>query len=164
MSIDYKSWYASAKAELKRVQNERIELERSIGDRDKQIAALIQTLNAIAPLVGEAPVVEPPRDATEGCPKGLTDCIRTILQQTTEPLSAAQIRDRLEQMGFDMGSYSNPLANIHTIVKRLEPLLVEVPLPGGKKVQVPLGKRFKVGKTEITIGAMKGFKGQAKHE
>lgn len=53
---------------------------------------------------------------------GLTDAIRGVLQTSDEWLSAVQVRNRLVEDGFDFGGYtSNPLASIHTVLKRLTP-------------------------------------------
>src|SRR5262249_4213201 len=114
MPIDYTSWYQSAKAELEKLRQEKAGFEHAIAGCDQQIAALIQTMNAIAPLVGEQPVAD-----SETLAHGMTDCIRAILIRAEEPMSAAEIRDSLAEMGFDMESYSNPLATIHTILRRL---------------------------------------------
>ena len=163
MPLDYKSWYESARAELAKVREEKAELARALADRDKQIAALIQTMNAIAPLVGEQPIEEPAADDTAG---GMTDSIRSILAHAGEPLSAAEIRDRLGALGFDMASYSNPLATIHTILRRLvESYGVEiahdlnVAAPGPKKFTMPTGRVEKIVGKDFEIGKMKGFIG-----
>src|ERR1035437_2719324 len=105
MPVDYKSWFENAKAELQRVREEKAELERALALRDQQIAALLQTMIAIAPLAGEEPPEVPAAAETETPPVGMTDAIRTILSKAREPLTAGEIRDRLEDMGFDMKSY-----------------------------------------------------------
>ena len=127
--IDYRSLYDNAVSELARLEAE--------------VAALKQTIAAIAPLVGET------------APSGLTDAVRKILAEADEPLAASEIRDRLSTMGFDMKSYSNPLATIHTILRRLtESDEAHVQKPG--KVEPITGKRFVIGKD------LKGFIGIAR--
>jgi hypothetical protein len=61
-------------------------------------------MNAIAPLVGEKPLTPPAGEETEMAPGGMTDGIRAALTEAGEPLTASEIRDRLEQKGFDMKS------------------------------------------------------------
>src|ERR1700682_322396 len=107
MSIDYQAWYNNAKDELQRVQQEKAEMQGAIAERDKQIDALIQTVNALGRLLGEEFMHGPESAATEP-PAGMTDPIRAVLAQAEEPLTAAEIRDRLEATGFDIKSYSNP--------------------------------------------------------
>jgi hypothetical protein len=117
--IDYRALYDNAVSELARLEAE--------------AAALRQTIAALAPLVGE-------NSAT-----GLTDAIRSILAKAEEPLSASEIRDLLAGMGFNVKSYSNPLATIHTILRRLiESDEANVQKHG--KVEPILGKRFVIGK------------------
>jgi hypothetical protein len=113
MSIDYKSWYRNAAAELARLRTQKTELDRAVADCDQQIAALTRTMNAIAPLAGEESL------SSDAPPAGFTDSIRNILSAASDPLSAAEVRDRLSALGFDMNSYSNPLATIHTVLRRL---------------------------------------------
>ena len=89
----------------------------------------------------------------------MTDSIRSILAQAGKPLTAAEIRDRLEAIGFDMASYSNPLATIHTILRRLtEAAEADVQEDRGRKTRIePIaGKRFVIGKD------LKGFIGIAR--
>jgi hypothetical protein len=54
-----KSWFENAKSELQKAPEEKAGFERAAIECDRQIAALIQTMNAIAPLVGEEPVTLP---------------------------------------------------------------------------------------------------------
>jgi hypothetical protein len=166
MSIDYKAWYNNAKAELQRVQQEKADMQGAIADRDKQIDALIQTLNALGKLVGEEFVA--PRDGEPEPPAGMTDSIRAILTQAGAPLTASEIRGSLEAMGFDIKSYSNPMANIHTILRRLTEsgeveTTHELNAPsGGKRFTMQLTKNLAVEKLagkSFEIGKVKGFIG-----
>lgn len=50
---------------------------------------------------------------------GLTDAIREILRIGEKPLSPIEVRKALEELGYDLSKYTNPLASIHTILKRL---------------------------------------------
>lgn len=117
--IDYRALYDNAVSELARL--------------DAEATALRQTIAALAPLVGEVSSA------------GLTDAVRSILAQADEPLSASDIRDRLAALGFDMKSYSNPLATIHTILRRLTET-DEANVQKHSKVEPILGKRFVIGK------------------
>jgi hypothetical protein len=166
MAIDYQAWYNNAKAELQRVRDEKAEMQGAIAERDKQIDALIQTLNALGKLVGEEFVA--PRDGELEPPAGMTDSIRTILTQEDAPLTASEIRDRLEAKGFDIKSYSNPMANIHTILRRLTEsgeveTTHELNAPsGGKRFTMQLTKNLAVEKLagkSFEIGKVKGFIG-----
>src|ERR1043166_6065150 len=144
MPIDYTNWYQSAREELEKLQRERAELIRGLAECDRQIAALIQTLNAMAPLAGEKPSDAPSNPGGECTPPGLTDSIRSILAGASEPLTAAGIRDRLAALGFAASDYSNLLATIHTILRR-PPRAPGVPLRasgGARTVGVGGGERL----------------------
>ena len=53
---------------------------------------------------------------------GLTEAIRNLLESNRkEWFNAVRIRDRLKASGFDFSGYtSNPLASIHTVLKRFK--------------------------------------------
>jgi hypothetical protein len=53
-------------------------------------------------------------------PPGFTDSVRNVLRNIpSEAVTARKVRDLLRGAGFDLSSYTNPLASIHTILKRL---------------------------------------------
>jgi len=51
---------------------------------------------------------------------GLTDAIRTVLKASDRHLTAPEIRDRLEQIGYDVSEYQNFLATLYLTLQRLE--------------------------------------------
>jgi hypothetical protein len=70
-------------------------------------------------------------------PTGFTDAIRKVLQSAEgTALTPMEIRDLLPKVGFPLSGYSNPLASVHTILKRLaksEPIYnVEAVIKDGK--------------------------------
>jgi len=164
MGFDYKSSYAAAKAELARVENEKLELQSRIEECEKKSVALIETMRALAPLAGEKPPEALAVDS-DSPPAGMTDCIRAILTKAEEPLTASEIRESLESIGFDMKSYSNPLATVHTILRRLgEAGEVESAheMVGAKKFTIPVSKHLAVEKImgkDFRIGGKRGFIG-----
>jgi hypothetical protein len=178
MSVDFPSWYENAKAELEKLQGERAELERQLEERESQIAVLKRTVNFLAPLVGEEPA---PAVAPEGAGQnagqsaGMTDSVREILRTSPEPQTASEIRDALERLGFDMKSYSNPLATIHTVLRRLteadEVQTTHEMMSSGKRYVMPTFKGVsllrpgsglsveKIAGKDFEIGKLKGFIG-----
>ena len=91
---------------------------------DERLAQLEQTIGTLNRLCGFVPTVF----------WGLTDACRVVLKGAARPMTPLEVRDRLEAIGFDLSKYSNSLAAIHTVLKRLheagEVLFVE--RPGGK--------------------------------
>ena len=102
MSADYRRALEAATREYETLGDQR----RVI---DRRLAELAQTIATLSRLLGFAPTV----------PLGLTDAVRLVLRGGGVPMTPAQIRDRLSGIGFDMTRYTNELAAIHTILKRL---------------------------------------------
>jgi len=50
---------------------------------------------------------------------GITDNARVILKETFFPMTAVDLKEKLEAKKLDLSRYSNPLAVIHTVLKRL---------------------------------------------
>jgi hypothetical protein len=77
-------------------------------DVDDRLAQLAQTIGTLSRLIGLTPTV----------PLGLTDACRLALR-TGVPMTPVEVRDRLLAIGVDLSKYSNDLAAIHTVLKRL---------------------------------------------
>lgn len=76
---------------------------------EARISQLRQSILHLTKLCGYEPTV----------PFGLTEACRLVLQNAPAPLTAVGIRERLHHMGFDLDRYANPLAAIHTTLKRM---------------------------------------------
>ncbi len=76
---------------------------------DERIAQLVRTIASLSRLCHLTPTVT----------LGLTDACRMALKAAGHPLTATEMRGQLEAMGFDTSKYSNPLASIHVVLKRL---------------------------------------------
>ena len=91
---------------------------REIDERLEQLAQTIGTLNRLCGFVSTVQW-------------GLTDACRVVLKNAGRAMTPIEVRDRLEAIGFDLGRYSNSLAAVHTVLKRLnqsqEVLFVEHP-------------------------------------
>jgi hypothetical protein len=98
---------------------------------DKRLTELAQTIGTLSRLCGLTPTV----------PWGLTDACRVILRSGL-PMTAIDVRDRLQAIGFDLSKYSSELAAIHTVLKRLNEsgevrLLAGGPKQGGYLWNMP---------------------------
>jgi len=76
---------------------------------DTRLAELAHSIATLSKLCGYTPTV----------PWGLTDACRTVLRNAAVPMMPSEVRDRLTAIGFELGTYANPLAAIHTTLKRL---------------------------------------------
>lgn len=85
------------------------ELGQKRREIDDRLAQLAQTISMLSKLLGLTPTV----------PLGLTDACRLALRGAGLPLTPLEVRDRLLGIGFDVSIYTNELAAIHTILKRL---------------------------------------------
>lgn len=86
---------------------ERLSAQRA--EIDTRIAQLVQAIGSLSRLCNLIPTVG----------LGLTEACRMVLKAAGHPLSAAEVRMQLDAMGFDSSRYSNPLASIHIVLRRL---------------------------------------------
>ena len=77
---------------------------------DKRLAQLAQTIGTLNRLCGFTPTVF----------WGLTDACRVVLRGAGHAMTPVDVRDRLEAIGFDLSRYTNSLAAIHVVLKRLK--------------------------------------------
>jgi hypothetical protein len=91
---------------------------REIDERLEQLAQTIGTLNRLCGFVSTVQW-------------GLTDACRVVLKNAGRAMTPIEVRDRLQAIGFDLDRYTNSLAAVHTVLKRLnqsqEALFVEHP-------------------------------------
>lgn len=50
---------------------------------------------------------------------GITEAVRVIMQENFFPMSAVELKNQIEARKLDINRYANPLAVIHTVLKRL---------------------------------------------
>jgi hypothetical protein len=102
MTDDYRRALATAIREYEALGQQR-------QDVDKRLAEVAQTIGTLSRLCGLTPTV----------PLGLTDACRLVVRGAGVPVTPADVRQRLQSIGFDLTKYANDLAAIHTILKRL---------------------------------------------
>lgn len=78
-------------------------------DLDSRLAQVAESVGTLTRLCGYTPTVA----------YGLTDACKTSLRCAGAPMTPLDVRDRLQATGFDINRYSNPLAAIHTVLRRL---------------------------------------------
>jgi len=119
---DYRRALQSAVREYEDLGTKRREI-------DRRLAELAQTIGTLSTLLGYTPTV----------PLGLTDAIRLVMRGAGLPMTPLEVRDRLRGMGFDVAKYTNELAAVHTILKRLNDAgeLRFIPRTDGKHQYAP---------------------------
>jgi hypothetical protein len=112
------------------------EYERAAADRavlDARIAQLQQTIGTLTRLCGLTPTV----------PLGLADACRMVLRGAGAPMTAVQMRERLDAVGLvDLSKYANALSAIHTTLKRLS--------EAGEAASVDFGDTSRTGYQIVT--------------
>ena len=113
---------------------------------DRRLSELAQTIGTLSKLLGYTPTV----------PLGLTDAIRLVMRGAGLPMTPIDVRDRLQGMGFDMAKYTNDLAAVHTILKRLNDAgeLRFVARPDGKPQYAPSRASLPIVLSKDIVGAM----------
>lgn len=109
---DYKVALTKLKQDLRESKARRIEHIDAAEREEERIAHLRQTVAALSKLCGE------PFD-DEDDEFGLTEAIRMALKAHGGHLNAQQVKTQIEKLGFNTGKYTNALASIHTVLKRL---------------------------------------------
>jgi hypothetical protein len=93
------------------IAHERDRLDRENGEIERQLIGLDQVLEGLEFLDSNIPPeIEKP---------GFTEQIRRILQQTSLPLTAVEIRDSLLRAGIEHSTAKNLLISVHTVLGRL---------------------------------------------
>jgi hypothetical protein len=100
---DYRRALDAAVREYERLTIDHAALESRLSQLKHSIAALTR-------LCGYEPTV----------PLGLTDACRLVLRNSSDPLTAVELRHRLASIGVDLDRHANPLASIHTVLRRLQ--------------------------------------------
>ena len=113
-SNEYRAQLAGFRADLIRLETELSEIDILREEKRKQIEQTKRVINDLALLCGE--VTEEDISVL-----GFTDACRQVLRKSyPNALTAVELRDALSQGGYDLSPYSNALASIYTILRRLK--------------------------------------------
>jgi len=117
--------YESARDRLKELLRQEIEVKEQIshwGPIVEQLARLTgETLDPdIASRINELKQDEASAQGA-GQEMGLTEAIRWVFRQPLLlPLTPTQVRDRMAEMGYDLGKYKHVMPPIHNTLKRMK--------------------------------------------
>jgi hypothetical protein len=103
----------SAMAELEMLLRQRAECDRRIEALQKAVKILEPIYRQTGTATASVELLLRSSDL------GLTDRVRAILQASERPLSPTQVRERVQDSGLDLSEYSNPLATVHSVLRRL---------------------------------------------
>ena len=119
----YRQAIDTAAQELGELMKRHEELETELEHVQDRIETLQFGLTALGAVSGIDPRQEyPDLYPEEMTPDlGFTDAVREALKSANPIMifSPVLVRDELQKRGFDLTKYRNPLASIHTILKRL---------------------------------------------
>ena len=110
VNSSYMQTFDDARAELESIFAEESRMEERREKLEHRKDRLIQIVKAISQFLGE--------DFKQQT--GITNVIREVLNDADgDGLTPADVRNRLHKMDFEIDAYSNPLAVVHTTLKRL---------------------------------------------
>ena len=120
--LNYQKLFDDAIAEVDGLLKEREKAEEVVAGIDRQIRAAMSVLTAAGPVIGKAPpqklrhllIQNIKENAAE---IGMTEQIRAVLRNGSH--SPVEVRDALKDSGVNLEGYSNALATIHNVIKRL---------------------------------------------
>lgn len=91
----------------------RNDLETDLSDTRKKIAHIDEVLNHLAPMLGMT------HRAGGLTGLGITDAIRHVIHRNGERFAPADVRERLQEAGYDLSDLTAPMASIYKILGRL---------------------------------------------
>jgi hypothetical protein len=97
---------------LKRTRQELDRLRSQRARIDEEVAKLEQIEAALQ-------AVAEPEAASVVDLSSLTSVIRRVVKSASVPITPPEVRDKMREIGFDEGPYSQFLASIHVVLKRL---------------------------------------------
>ena len=120
---DYARLLEKAKKELAQLKAQRTQIQSQISEIDRRIEKQQKGIEGLAHLADQQNMAELPIRAVTPLAKynSFTDAVCYALKTVQSNFTPTQLRTRLGILGYDLGKYkSDPVASIHTILKRLE--------------------------------------------
>jgi ABC-type transporter Mla subunit MlaD len=98
------------KQTLETARRTRDELAQKRTAIDRELMQQSRVIAAVSELLGE----------TIDSDIGITEATLMVIRAASEPMTPTQVRDELRKIGYDIDSFSNPMASLHQVLKRLE--------------------------------------------
>ncbi len=109
----YANMLEAARSDLEAAMEQREEIE-------KKISGLKQTIIALTRLTGSNKATLYGLGAHFFEDLGITDQCREVIRTAGKPMTPVEVRDQLVRMGLNPDKYTNIMASVHRILKRLE--------------------------------------------
>jgi hypothetical protein len=121
MATDYKKLLNTEATELRALLEQRRNLKSELDKVNTQVSRLREGVMGLAALAGVNLKETSPELFTNDIVVnlGLTDAIRKVLGEGDFPSTPTDVRDGLLELGFPIHKHKNPLASIHSVLKRL---------------------------------------------
>ena len=110
---EYRQALVSAKRELEGLLRQR----QTIDERMAQLQPIIRHLESLCQDLDQRQATQ--AAASRQLIQGLTQEISNTLKNNYLPMSPRQVMEDMAKRGFDFKSYSNSLASVHTVLRRL---------------------------------------------
>jgi hypothetical protein len=107
----YKQMLEQAKADYIGLQAKIGECLKEQAQLEKRLVGVRETIVALSKMLGE--------DFIEEDALGLTDAIRQAFKTYGSSLAPTDVKERLEQSGYDTAKYGNVMASVHSVINRL---------------------------------------------
>jgi len=95
------------------LRNRRADIEAELSETRNKITHLDQVLDHLASLSG----ITDTTGSISGL--GLTDAIRTVVHVNGERFSPQDVKERLQERGYDLSDLTAPMASIYKVLSRL---------------------------------------------
>lgn len=116
--MDYQSAYQQAVASLEMLLREEELLQSRILQAQKKIAALSTLVGLSGEPRNRISDSDTPNEVLQFFRTRLAHHLRRVLVSSRQPLTIAEIRSELKELGFDMSDMANPWASITSVCNR----------------------------------------------
>ncbi len=124
--LDYEETLKNATAQLILIQSRIGENQKEREVLETELTTVRQIVVSLSSMLG--------KEFDEDNTLGLTDAVRQAFSTTTDALAPTEVRQRLENLGYDTTKYGNAMAAVHTVINRLvkQKQIVQAPPAAGK--------------------------------
>jgi len=103
---------------LDALRQAKIDLAHAIEQRDELSLKIVRLQQLVKALGGAADSTSETFESV-AARIGFTETVLTVLRNSKDELTARNIRDRLVELGYELGKYANPLGFVHSVLNRL---------------------------------------------